>query len=59
MRIGKQKSWGGTETEELLQNAHLDPTHLPTTSNVTACGMLSSDNESIISVDETFHNQKK
>lgn len=59
MRIGKQRSWGGTEREELLQNAQQEPTHLPATSNMTTCGMQSSDNESIISADETFYNQKK
>lgn len=60
MRIGKQRSWGGTEKEELLQNAQPEPTHLPATSNMTsACVMQSSDNESIISADEIFYNQKK
>lgn len=60
MRIGKQRSWGGTEKEELLQNAQLEPTHHPVTNNMpSTCGMISSDNESIMSADETFFNQKK
>lgn len=56
--MGKQRSWGSSEKEELLQNITSETFQPPCNTGVTTSGNMSSD-ELVTSSDEQFHTQKK